>query len=324
MQSRINLLFILTFGILVGFMNLEVRAQDPQFTQFYANPLYLNPAFAGSKLCPRFNLNYRNQWPSIPGQYVTYSASYDQQISALSGGIGALVYNDQAGNGTLRTTNISGIYSYTLNITREFSVRAGLQASFFQKSIDWSNLTFGDMIDERYGFIYETDETPASNEVNGADFSLGFLGYSENIFVGFAVHHLTEPNESFFSDDDARLYRKYTFHAGANIAFNKRYPKEGSISPNILYKRQGPSEQFMLGLYGQKGPFVAGLWYRNQDAFALLGGIQLERFRFGYSYDITVSQLTNEPGGSHEISVGIQLKCANRPRRFRSLSCPSF
>ena len=37
-------------------------AQDPSFTQFYANPLYLNPAFAGTARCPRLNLNYRNQW----------------------------------------------------------------------------------------------------------------------------------------------------------------------------------------------------------------------------------------------------------------------
>ncbi|MFN5910373.1 MAG: type IX secretion system membrane protein PorP/SprF, partial [Bacteroidota bacterium] len=53
-------------------------AQDPTFTQFYANPLYLNPAFAGSHGCPRFALNYRNEWPSLTGNYVTYSASYDQ------------------------------------------------------------------------------------------------------------------------------------------------------------------------------------------------------------------------------------------------------
>ncbi|MGM0478992.1 MAG: type IX secretion system membrane protein PorP/SprF, partial [Bacteroidota bacterium] len=41
-------------------MNVEtVRAQDPQFSQFYANPIYLNPAFAGSHGCPRFAANYR-------------------------------------------------------------------------------------------------------------------------------------------------------------------------------------------------------------------------------------------------------------------------
>ncbi|TNE76120.1 MAG: type IX secretion system membrane protein PorP/SprF, partial [Bacteroidetes bacterium] len=37
-------------------MSSNIFAQDPQFTQFYANPIYLNPAFAGSHGCPRFNV----------------------------------------------------------------------------------------------------------------------------------------------------------------------------------------------------------------------------------------------------------------------------
>ena len=55
-------------------IQLGANAQDPTFTQFYANPLYLNPAFAGSNGCPRFALNYRNEWPQLTGNYVTYSA----------------------------------------------------------------------------------------------------------------------------------------------------------------------------------------------------------------------------------------------------------
>ena len=58
-------------------VSLVADAQDPQFTQFYANPLYLNPAFAGSSRCPRVNINYRNQWPALKETYITTSASYD-------------------------------------------------------------------------------------------------------------------------------------------------------------------------------------------------------------------------------------------------------
>ena len=96
----------------VMLVGLVAQAQDPQFTQFYANPLYLNPAFAGTARCPRVVLNYRNQWPALTGTFVTTSASYDQHVDAILGGIGVLVTNDQAGKGTLNTTTVSGIYSY--------------------------------------------------------------------------------------------------------------------------------------------------------------------------------------------------------------------
>jgi len=85
-----------------GLVN-DAFAQDPQFTQFYANPIYLNPAFAGSKRCPRVNMNYRNQWPAISGTFVTYSASFDMDVNALHGGIGGHFMADRAGEGTLNS-----------------------------------------------------------------------------------------------------------------------------------------------------------------------------------------------------------------------------
>lgn len=177
---------ILTIAFLLTAILQEVKAQDPQFTQFYANPLYLNPAFAGVARCPRFILNYRNQWPAIPGNYITYSASYDQHVDALSGGIGVLVTNDVAGQGTLNTLNFSGIYSYHLEVNRNFSIKAGFQATYAQRTLDWSKLTFSDQIDSRYGFIYSTKEVFGPNSVNYVDFSAGMIGYSERFFFGFA------------------------------------------------------------------------------------------------------------------------------------------
>ena len=90
----------------------SASAQDPEFTQFYSNPVYLNPAFAGTARCPRFVMNYRNQWPAMSGNYVTSAAAYDQHIPSISGGLGIIVMNDRAGRGTLSTSRISGIYSY--------------------------------------------------------------------------------------------------------------------------------------------------------------------------------------------------------------------
>src|ERR1044071_648329 len=130
----------------------DLIAQDPEFTQFYANPLYLNPAFAGTARCPRICMNYRNQWPLLSGKYVTYSFSGDLHLDAMAGGLGVLVTTDDQAYGTLKTTNASLIYSYQAVINREFSLKFGLQATYLQKSLDRDNLHFGDMIDARRGF----------------------------------------------------------------------------------------------------------------------------------------------------------------------------
>jgi len=300
----------------------NVFGQDPEFTQFYANPLYLNPAFAGTAHCPRVSLNYGNQWPGISGSFVTTSASYDQHVDALAGGIGLLVWNDRAGEGTLSTTNVSGMYSYQLPVTRKFSLKLGLQGTWAQKRVDWTKLTFGDQIDPRRGFVYTTNEVQRDKPRNYADFSAGILGFSEKYFVGFAVNHLTQPDESVI-EGVSPLPRKYTFHAGAVIPLEGK-GEPASLSPNLLVQLQQDFLQINFGMYYSKGPIVAGLWYRNSDSFIALLGFQTGILKFGYSYDITISKLTNTTAGSHEFSTGLQFDCKPRKRKFRTISCPSF
>lgn len=316
---------LLTALYLVLGLPQQAHAQDPQFTQFYANPLYLNPAFAGTARCPRVIMNYRNQWPALSGTFVTTSASYDQHVESLYGGLGLIVTNDQAGEGTLTTTNVSGIYSYQLALSRSFSIKAGFQATYFQKSLDWSKLTFGDMIDARRGFVYTTADQQRGGTSSNVDFSAGLLGFSKQFFAGVAVHHITEPNESLINGDSP-LPMKITGHAGAVIPLgNTRYSdNDASISPNILYQQQGNFQQLNMGLYMSKGPIVGGVWYRNRDAFIVLLGFQTKVAKFGYSYDVTVSRLTNATAGSHEVSFTLQFPCKKRRPKFRTISCPSF
>lgn len=313
---------ILVLGVVC---TLDLSAQDPQFTQFYANPLYLNPAFAGAARCPRVALNYRNQWPALTGTFVTTSVSYDQYVEGISGGLGLLVTNDQAGKGTLNTTTVSGLYAYQLSL-RKFSIQAGFQATYFQKSLDWDKLTFGDMIDPRRGFIYNTNDVPRGGTVSNADFSAGLLGFSDKFYVGFAAHHLTEPNESLIVGT-SKLPMKLTGHAGAIIPLGmkgKYGEAQSRISPNVLYQQQAEFRQLNLGLYVDRGPITAGVWYRTRDAFIVLIGFHTEKLKFGYSYDVTTSKLTTATAGSHEVSLQLQFKCKRKKRRFRPVACPTF
>ena len=329
MLNRFSKIFIALAASI--FISNEANAQDPAFSQFYANPLYLNPAFAGAtpKGCPRVNLNYRDQWPGIGRTYITTSASWDGHINAIGGGLGVIIVNDRSGDGGLQLNSASLLYSYHLEVNRQFAIKAGFEASYRMLNIDYSNLTFGDMIDPQRGFVYPTLEDIANYTTtkNYPDFSAGIIGYSENLFFGFAAHHLTQPNQGFISE--SQLPTKLTAHIGGTIPLIRYSNNVTTISPNFMYQKQQDFQQFNYGVYVNRGPMVGGLWARhslkNIDSFILMVGLIQDSFKFGYSYDMTLSNLKNSNTlGAHELSFTMYMPCRSRSRSFNTISCPQF
>ncbi|MFK8038433.1 MAG: PorP/SprF family type IX secretion system membrane protein [Crocinitomicaceae bacterium] len=333
MLSKINL-FKTGFSLTISLLCYSGASfgQDPVFTQFYANPIYLNPALAGAENCPRFVMNHRNQWPSVSGAYVTNSFSYDQYIDAIDGGIAVMVTNDMAGGNTLNWSTLNLAYSYHWKLSRKFSVLAGVQTTWNQKFVNWGVLSFGDQIDPRRGFIYTSGDFKRGNEVGDNwttrgffDLSAGLVGYSDKFYFGFAAKHINRPDESLLLNS-ARMPIMFTIHAGTDIKFgdDANFDRKAALSPNILYTYQNGFMQLNLGLYYKYSIFTLGAWWREGDSFILTTGVKLDRMTFGYSYDITTSPLTNSSGGSHELSLGYILNCKKKTKRFRTLSCPSF
>lgn len=330
MQKRLLTLIAMVLALFLW--GGKVTAQDVHFSQFYSNPVYLNPAFAGANVCPRVVANFRDQWPSISGTFVSYSASYDQHFDKLAGGIAVLFMGDHAGQGTINTYAASFVYSYRLKCSRKFNMRFALQATYQQKTLDWNKLTFPDMIDPRYGFVYETNETQPSKLSKGVfDCSAGIIGYTKNIYFGFAAHHLTRPYEGFISV--SRLPIKWTAHFGGYFDLKRKSRREHrfgdiSISPNIIYQHQLTFHQFNYGLYLNYYPFVVGMWFRhsikNPDALIFMFGLQHEMIRVAYSYDLTVSKLANLSGGAHEVSLQFLFRCREKSRVMKDLNCPTF
>ncbi|MBK7634139.1 MAG: type IX secretion system membrane protein PorP/SprF [Saprospiraceae bacterium] len=95
-----------------------VKSQDPIYSQYYNAHLQLNSALAGNTNGPLFQLNYSNQWPLLDKIYTTYSVSYDQFVRRLNSGVGVQLVTDNAGDGTLRTTGLTGYYSYKLRVKK--------------------------------------------------------------------------------------------------------------------------------------------------------------------------------------------------------------
>ena len=325
------------FSILFVFMLFAnvMLAQDPQFSQFYSNPLYTNPAFCGSSGNYRFVLNARDQYTALQNNYKTYSASFDANIPQLGGGLGALVTSDVSGDGKLTTNTISGLYSYQIQVNKNFTMRAGIQGSYVQKSYDFSKYHFGDEIDDRYGFTKKTAENVANQQIGFPNFAVGILAYTNIFYGGFAIHNITEPNQSFYfpssTNSQYLLPRRYTAHAGMNIYItNQRDEQERlMISPNIIYMSQRDFNQINLGFYVKKQALTTGFWFRqtsqNTDALIVLLGVKFPKFRAGYSYDITVSGARTATQGSHELSVAVEIAPKKHEKRvFKPLVCPVF
>ena len=273
------------FLLLFAASTMVSWAQDPIFSQFYANPLYLNPALAGSALTPRLTLNYRNQWPSLDANFVTYGASYDQYLPSINSGVGVAFMTDRAGQGVLVSGGVSALYSYRLKINREMFVNFGVKASFFQGKLDWNALTFGDQYDPIRGLVFETEETPPSTTSKSiVDFSAGAVYTFKDIFFGgLAVDHLTQPSNGFYDDKLSKLSMKVTIHGGAVIDLRNRKYRGArydriTVSPNVIYQQQQNFKQISFGIYLNKNPFVIGTWYRhdvtNADAMIVLLGFQ--------------------------------------------------
>ena len=335
MNRIVNIVRRYAFLGLISFFFLgELKAQDPEFSQFYANYLHLNPAMAGVFRCPRVVLSYRDQWPGLTGTFTTGMASYDQYVNSLHGGVGIYLMNDQQGEGTLNTNTVNAMYAFHLDVNRDFALRFGLQGTFYQKSLDRTKLVFGDQIDTRMGKIYDTQEILANFDgTTFFDFSTGIVGYGSNYYLGAAVHHLAEPDETVVRGESL-MPRKYTFHAG--MVFSQGGQRGGiygaggssTFSPNVMYRIQGDFDQLNIGAYWEKAPIVFGVWYRNSrnpDSIIGLIGIKKDAFRLGYTVDITVSSLgVPNTYGAHELSLGLQFPCKKKKRKYRTISCPDF
>ncbi len=287
-------------------------AQDPGFSQFYANPLHMNPAFTGTTELPRLVLNYRNQWPQKGATYTTYSISFDQISNQLNTGFGIQLYHDQELNNVINTTAAAFSYSYHLQVDLESYLTLGLQAGMMLKQFNVNNLIFPSEIDQLTGQTTDKDFSVYSNEKKILpDFAVGTVFQHNEFYGGIGIHHLTQPNESVVEGDQkSRLPAKVTVHAGARShrLHHGLLSRVFMLSPNLIYQQQGSFKQLNLGIYMIEKTFVFGGWYRNNidirpDAIIFLAGFATAKMQFGYSFDLTLSKLSNYSYGSHEISL---------------------
>ena len=306
----------------------RVKAQDPEFTQFYINTMYMNPAMVGSNPCPTLTSMYRNQWPTLGAQFVSTTVTYDDYMESLSGGIGVMFMSDKAGPSILSTNGISVAYSNHLSLTRNFSIRSALQISGYQEYLDGEKFRFNDQIDPLNGFVYPTQDWTYGGPVSYASLGAGTVIYSDKLYFGYAASHLNRPNKSLIFGQ-SELPIKHTVHFGAVLPIKKFGTEIFDWSPNIIYRKQLDAQQINMGVNVNTKTLTGGIWYRGisfanrfTDAIIASVGIKLEDFNFMYSYDFTISQINPYSGGASEVSLVYKLPCSRKKReKIRPVPC---
>lgn len=346
MESSLSVFPVRTFVVTLGHFPIQVvpivryfliiicpvviffsgQAQDVGFSQFYSNPLYLNPAFTGTLDVPRINLQYRDQWHSLPNAYVTQSISFDMPSRILNGGLGFNLIKDSQASNLLTNYQFSLIYSSIFRLSESLFFSGALQAGYHHYNLDWNRLVFADALDIYGGTTRLTGEIPPSDTRYGfADFATGIVVFGEKMFAGVSVSHLSQPSHHWYDDNSrvARLWRKYTAHVGTRIPVHPygHWRKSFDLLPQAVFMQQGDYNQLNYGMLADYMGITAGLWFRQDmtlryDALIFLVGYMKKRWHFTYSYDWTVSGLGGRSGGTSEISLGFLLKDFTRNLSF--------
>lgn len=297
-------------------------AQDVHFSQTSNSPLTLNPGLTGANSVTQAIVNYRTQWKSVATPYSTIAASFEMRLNEDSHqkkgifAVGLNLYNDQAGDLNLATTNANLNLAYHLILNRQSTIGGGIYAGFGQRSITtstgkWASQYNGDFYDANL----QSGEAVFADKVNYFDVGTGFVytykgsenymtsNNQKDINIGLALYHLNRPDYSFMAANNEQLYMRFTGFANAVIGISN---SRNSLMPAIYFQRQKTATEFLFGTYWRyqiqeasrvtgfnKGSFLAlGIFYRTSDAFVAKAMFEMSDYSVGFAYDFNVSSLT--------------------------------
>jgi type IX secretion system PorP/SprF family membrane protein len=315
---------------------ISARAQvDPHFSQNFVYPSNVNPALTGAFNGDfRATAIFRNQWANISNGFKTIGISAEA-VTNRNLAIGINVFSQGTGTGYVYQHSYA-TFAYTgvkFGAQNTKQLTFALQAGYINKRFDRSKFETGEQWNNTTGYngSASTNELLPSNSSMVFDAAAGILYYDVdadkklNPFVGISVSHLTTPEETFFSKaEKTKLPMKIAAHA----SFNYYSTEDLIITPTILFMQQGEAREIMAGLFltrniSENVALLGGVNYRFQDAFVPAIGIELNAFKLGASYDVSMTDVGNTiyTTNSFELSLSYIFKKKEVPRGLR---CPQF
>jgi type IX secretion system PorP/SprF family membrane protein len=310
--------------IFLTLLATAVKAQqDPHFTQFMYNKLWLNSGYAGDneKICA--TLMYRQQWigfgggtePSGPqGQSFNRGLTPENMVFSLNSrignkiGAGLLFYSDALGHE--RTVSVMPTVSYRHTFPNQSVLSVGVTPGIMQKTIR------GDQLKP----LEDGDPIIPTGNVSGTGLDLNFglyytmpqLSVFDNFYAGLSVTHINEAKIQYANFNTYDNKRHYYLMAGAEYVLNSSL----TLLPNILIKKDPAKIQADINCMVEWNQKIrGGLTWRPVDAISILAGYNfLPNFIAGYSYDLTTTRILNYSSGSHEIFLRYCFGIKTQPR----------
>ncbi len=323
------------------FLSFALISQDPHFTQRPMHSLYLNPGSGGQfEGQMQATLIYRDQWYALGDDLSFRTFAFEGEYKYMLNthdfwNIGIRALQDKSGIANYRQTqfHISGNYSRKLSGDTygrkpEHILSAGFQIGLGQNAIDGSQLWFGRQYDVSTLTIDVSLPSGEPLNTSGNLSSRIFLDANAGIFwtvnlprfnsfsAGIAVHHLNTPGISLLNSGNDKLSQKYVVHAGGDLRITRHLYQ----NPHILYIRQGPSFEILLGDFfeyklkdtddlafglGLQSRIVNSVDGLNWDAVMLSTSFRKSNWRLGLSYDMSTAAIkrANNGIGAFEIVV---------------------
>jgi type IX secretion system PorP/SprF family membrane protein len=304
--------------------------QSFQSSQYTQNMYLLNPAAAGLSNNIDVNLGHRSQWTNFDNAPSTYYLSANALIgkpanqenifslrisepnltvanTASSAGsenkvkhaIGGIFYRDEAG----AFSRTSGAASYTIHIPvgKKSSLAAGVRLGVNNTAFDASIAGVRDQSDQVFN-----DFANGNSSVNKLDGSIGLMYYTPKFYLGYAIDQIFGNTLDFSEDAEAQLVSHHLINAGLRLKLNENI----GVTPSTMVRMTaGAPVSFDINAkVDYKNNFFVGVGVRPNDAIIIQAGLKVtDNIKFGYSYDLTTSDVNSVSSGTHEIVLGIAL-----------------
>lgn len=268
-------------------------------TQYYANELIINPAFAGASDALSLTASYRNQWSGLVGAPTTQILSLHSLTKNGRVGVGLALINDKIG--VHKNTALMNSYSYRINLDKDTYFSFGVQVGFNYRRSDYASLSTQ---------VRDPNDPSLTSGLSLFKFEFGSGIYfrSPKLRIGFSAPKMLSGRTSMNDSTSLELNRPQYF-----LFIRYYYP----ISPN-LELQPGLLVKYLPGLpvsvdfnlsANIKQVLLIGASYRLSES---IGGIlQLNvtpQLKFGYSYDLVTAPASSLSNNSHEIMLNYLFK----------------